>query len=479
MDGPKFRQAVLLIHGIGEQRPMSTLRGFVEALTLGASNSAGERYRSKPDDLSRSFELRRLVHDHELKSEDGRTIQIQICFFEYYWAYRLRDTKSQHIRGWAYRLLFSPRSNVPDRLKWTWLLCWGTVFIAIVLGVLALLGWFGVFPGEYSRIAAWAFWLWTFSLGATSGFWLYWVGDAARYLNSAPGNIAERHAIRTDGVALLRGLHEAKDEGRPKYARIVVVGHSLGSVIGYDALKFYWAEVNQKLPIRKGTSAEAKLHALVKKGRRIKGVPPDRGAEYQQAQAELFKELPEDSPWRVTDFVTLGSPLTYAGFLLADSNEDLDDRRKQRELPTCPPVEENKHRGKQTLHEQAATRPHGALAGDEDYGFAYESGDRRELFLHHAAHFALTKLTNLYFPGDIIGGEIGHQLGLGVVDVPCDFGKSDAYDFMPRLKRSERFWSHVQYWQHDPEATSVGKLRSIIFDWRPGTLQPPTIEHTS
>ena len=31
----RARQAVVLIHGIGDQRPMGTLRGFVDGLQLG------------------------------------------------------------------------------------------------------------------------------------------------------------------------------------------------------------------------------------------------------------------------------------------------------------------------------------------------------------------------------------------------------------------------------------------------------------
>src|SRR5262249_5146382 len=48
VNDPTIRQAVLLIHGIGEQRPMSNLRDFVAALV-------GDHFRSKPDDLSLSF----------------------------------------------------------------------------------------------------------------------------------------------------------------------------------------------------------------------------------------------------------------------------------------------------------------------------------------------------------------------------------------------------------------------------------------
>ena len=51
---PGPRQAVVLIHGIGEQRPMETLRAFVKAFLKDGT------YHSKPDTLSASFELRRL-----------------------------------------------------------------------------------------------------------------------------------------------------------------------------------------------------------------------------------------------------------------------------------------------------------------------------------------------------------------------------------------------------------------------------------
>lgn len=66
-------------------------------------------------------------------------------------------------------------------------------------------------------------------------FLLSYLGDAARYLSPSPRNISLRQQVRANGIKLLRHLHAS---GR--YDRIVVVGHSLGSVIGYDILKHYW-----------------------------------------------------------------------------------------------------------------------------------------------------------------------------------------------------------------------------------------------
>ncbi|MEW8268619.1 MAG: hypothetical protein AB2731_20955 [Candidatus Thiodiazotropha sp.] len=64
------------------------------------------------------------------------------------------------------------------------------------------------------------------------------VGDAARYLRPAAQNIQRRQEIRTAGVDLLKNLH---DRG---YDRIIIVGHSLGSVIGYDILTYAFQAYN-------------------------------------------------------------------------------------------------------------------------------------------------------------------------------------------------------------------------------------------
>jgi len=53
-------------------------------------------------------------------------------------------------------------------------------------------------------------------------------------------------------------------------------------------------------------------------------------------QAELRRGR-EDLPpiWMVTDFITLGCPLSKGDVLLAKDNHDFGIRKRQRELPTC------------------------------------------------------------------------------------------------------------------------------------------------
>ena len=70
-----------------------------------------------------------------------------------------------------------------------------------------------------------------------------YVGDAARYLSPLPRNIRLRQKIRGECVRLLRTLHASGE-----YDRIIVVGHSLGSVIAYDAITHLWQEFNEELP---------------------------------------------------------------------------------------------------------------------------------------------------------------------------------------------------------------------------------------
>lgn len=98
-----MKQAVVVIHGIGEQRPMDTLRGFVEAMIPTDTPGGTPFYWSKPDRLSRNFDLR------VLKSS-GRT---STDFYEYYWAHKMQGTKVGHLLGWLWDIFKRPRRDIP------------------------------------------------------------------------------------------------------------------------------------------------------------------------------------------------------------------------------------------------------------------------------------------------------------------------------------------------------------------------------
>jgi hypothetical protein len=252
------------------------------------------------------------------------------------------------------------------------------------------------------------------------------IGDAARYLTPSPSNIAARSRIRTSGLRLLTALHENKD-----YDRIVFACHSLGAVIGYDILNFYWsttnANVHHTLDDEALKDIEQCIHAL----RQSSGDPVflARFRDAQRRYARAVREVSNDK-WKVTDFVTLGAPLTYAYLLMVDDRDKLLEsdkeaiktgwlaewrehldaktakvaelffaRTAQREFPICPPLPEE---------------------GDS---FAYNVPGVAYLIPHHAAVFAPVRWTNIFSPchhvfwGDVIGGPVVPIFGPGVKDV--------------------------------------------------------------
>ena len=105
MNKERNKQAVIVIHGMGEQVPMDTIRGFVDAVL--DEPESGEKYYSKPDKMSESFELRRL----QSKLSEPRT-----DFFEYYWAHKVKGTTISHVLGWAISLLLRSPCNLPSHI---------------------------------------------------------------------------------------------------------------------------------------------------------------------------------------------------------------------------------------------------------------------------------------------------------------------------------------------------------------------------
>ncbi|WP_295455152.1 hypothetical protein [uncultured Thiodictyon sp.] len=419
------KQAVVLIHGIGEQIPMETLRGFVDAVwskdTAIHHPYGAPTVWSKPDDISGSFELRRLT--------TGRNrAEVRTDFFEFYWAYLGRDTRMAQVTAWLRLLVLRPPSRIPAPLRPIWWLLAGSV-----LAVLVTLYAYGMpKPGDWIPVPAGAIGLAGGLLSALAGgFLVKYIGDAARYLHGAPDNVEHRQKIRTKGVELLKKL---QDSGQ--YQRILVVGHSLGSVIGYDILTYLWATRLERPP----AGAEPQTAALDRLVELARAEPFD-AATYRQAQGAYLKELQANgSPWLITDFITLGSPLAYAGLLLAKGPEDLAARQADRELPTCPPALEDTREGRTFAHRSSGWR-----------------GAR--WIPHHAAPFAPTRWTNLYFPtrflvrGDPIGGPLAPVFGQGIRDLAVQ----------TPVRRG--FFGHTRYWTlaGQGEATSaVVELRRAL-----------------
>jgi hypothetical protein len=411
-----MRQAVVVIHGIGEQQPMGTIRSFVDAVLL--SEREVPAYYSKPDRLSELFELRRL------QATGSRT-----DFYEYYWAYNVEGTKLWSVLLWMLRLMLRSPKEVPKGVTVIWWLSWGLLASFLILLALGLLGpFFGKLKdaGPFTLFSALLF----VSLSAIQFVLISYVGDAARYLSPLPANINLRQKIRSQGVQLLRTLHASG-----KYNRIIIVGHSLGSVIGYDIISRLWLEYNEQLTaleadpnVKKlivdamaaGRSAQPIIRdELSKTGELLYRTPDDPAAlrDFQRNQLKAWREqCGLGNPWRISDFITLGSPLAHAEMFLAANKEEFVTRKRQREIATCPPQRDAKG--------YAYSPPNSIIVGSVEQGDGSKVEKRyTPLILHHAAPFAVTRWTNLYFPtkwgllGDLVGGALAPAFGPGIRDV--------------------------------------------------------------
>jgi len=371
---------------------MDTLRSFADAVLPKPENPRKPKFWNKPDSLSELFELRKLTapQTNEVPPTD---------LFEYYWAYQAEGTKFAHIISWAITLLFRRPANVPRHLLFLWWTIW-TLTVIVAVAILVYVGRHDSLSPSMLAANGVVGLLASIALSVISAFVINYVGDAARYLDPRPPNIAMRQRIRKEGIELLQRLHECRD-----YDRVIVVGHSLGSVIAYDLVRHLWPKYNTAHGRTAGVPqpVNERLDAIGES--LVQSPTPERFDAFREAQLALWKEERHiGNPWLITDVITLGSPLAHAALLLADTPKDLRERQDERELPTCPPVVDE---------------------GSYSYGLAYEEGSTtyRYRALHHAAMFACTRWTNLYFPaplgllGDLVGGRVADVFGPGVRDV--------------------------------------------------------------
>ena len=421
------KQAVLIIHGIGEQRPMDTLRRFVQSVWERDEHIhhdfATYGLFSKPDNISENFDLRRLTTTQN-KNE------VRTDFFEFYWAHLMEGNKMSHILTWAKRLILTSPWKIPKPLRGVWFLV-----VFMLIAILAINLWFFTQSGT-SSFLKWVGPIFTLLIipFVVSNLEDY-VGDAARYLDDAPKNIKSRYEIRKQGINILKKLHESN-----KYDRIIVVGHSLGSVIAYDLLSYAWPLFNDKIPKTTSISSLDELDEMI----RLDKFNID---DFQKQQRKTFEEQKKLRPkWLVSDLITLGSPLTYADYLLAKSTEEFNQKKAQREFPTCPPVLDNKLRKKT-----------GDKEGKKSIAYNIPSSDF--IKLHHAAVFGLTRWTNIYAPssclifGDIISGPLSKLFGRGVKDISA------------KIKINRGRFAHTKYWTMDKDSQKnehIAKLREAL-----------------
>jgi hypothetical protein len=417
---PKPRQALILIHGIGEQRPMETLRGFVDAV-LPPRGRDGIKYYSRPELLSDNLELRRLV---SAGGRDGHS-----DFYEFYWAHLMPTATWDRLVGWYWVLMWRRWKDVPSQMRPLWLL---SLLIAISIFVAGsfevvrflfndsiVVGWVGKTP-----------WL-IIAIGTLlSTVVRSYVGDAAIYLSPSPRNIEARQKIRSEGLKLLDRIVATK-----RYDRIIIIGHSLGSVIGYDILTFAWQrhikELRGEISVKwlKGELPDRDARAIRQAETFARGISGGCAADWQLETRGVYAEQKANGDgWLVSDFVTVGSPLAHGAMLLAKDCDDFKRRAGEYELPLCPPE----------------------LDSNGKFSFEHEGKDGKDrrqeaIVLNYAAVFAVVNWTNLYFPcryllkGDLVGGPVGQLFGSGIRDV-----KLETHTWLGWL-------AHTHYWLYNAD----------------------------
>jgi hypothetical protein len=478
------RQAIILVHGMGEQIPMDALKGFVKTLWQEEGDAGDNQVWSKPDERTGSLELRRITTRNSRKSS-GFANGVRSDFFELYWADLTAGSTWDQFTGWLRPLLLRPLSKVPQRVRPAWGALWFATLFILCLGSIGLVPkdiWAKLMPGWLPQGVV-------LGLAAALTAALHKVttrtfGRVVRYTRAEPANIAARAAVRERGLKLLRAIHAGD-----KYDRVILVGHSLGSILAYDLLSYFWAEKSGSTSVVEKTAAfyalcrVEKAAALLEKAAEssIPAATATARLEYRQAQADLWRSLAAGNTgnsstgghWLISDFVTFGSPLTHSEFLLASGLEDLQDRQRARELPTAPPVREALEPATLSIARESgmlecldAAEPPTLMSFP---GKAAAAGkDAARLWtVHHGGPFAVVRWTNVFDPdravykGDLIGGPLAGTFGPAIEDI--DLSRADG--------QSGRF-THGRYWHPGQSAKRKELFRKSVnllnedIDWR-------------
>lgn len=530
------KQAVIVVHGMGEQRPLETLREFVEGVygenpsLSGARDEALQRMMGAKEEESKPADnMVWIVPDKATGSAELRRIStptnsggIRTDFYEFYWADVMQGTPLELLFDWLQGLLLRSPANVPPRVRviLAWLLLWAVAIVTVVMAIFGAapdsalfeplrnaLGRFftdyrqwvaGVLigvglvvlilrissartpqdvklslpvlaialglvvsfapPEMFDQPRLWA-WLVTF-MGAAFFTKLAapYVGDVARYAKATPATVEKRGIIRARGLQLLRDIHgKMGPDGLPEYDRIVLVGHSLGTFVAYDLLLQYWAEdgPSHRSKVADGSlwvSEKPVIDALGKIDTLTQQVWPQPGCDpvdagfnpdtHRTAQEEAFAALARSQlRWRISDFITLGSPLTHADFLLVEGSKALEKAFGERLFASSPPRPD---------------WPNTSMLYNDWAGL-------RGPFAHFAAPFAAVKWTNIYdehwFPllGDIVSGPLARSFGPGVKQVPVTMRRAGRPPLINRVFTHTLYWR----WQKGYESPSPEHIRAL------------------
>ncbi len=280
MTWPTKNSAILVIHGIGEQAPFETLDVFAQSLWTALEASAGgpvkgsHRAHRHPSGWIESY--------LSLARPDS---DIRVDVYEYYWAHQMqRQISGREVIEWLiqtsegarefydqnrelaakYQDLEMGAFDGQGRFKLAWYLGLAGPIAWILRGFLVVrdrlhiptLGLPSLLVWGAGIAIAWA-------RGKATRFMIDVVGDVAVYTAT---DVKSRHFEVRDRV--LRGAAEALWDLIERYDRVIVAGHSLGSVVAYDALS--------RTALRMGADPESRTLATRVGGLVTFGSPLDK-----------------------------------------------------------------------------------------------------------------------------------------------------------------------------------------------------------
>ncbi|ESZ74226.1 hypothetical protein [Mesorhizobium sp. L103C105A0] len=437
-------QAVVIVHGMGEQRPMGTLRGFVQAVWSSdptrappyaqipdpaVSGATINQSWITPDSRTKSHELRRITTPYDV---DGRRTD----FYELYWADITQGTTRGRLAAWVTNLLWRKPADIPPDAR--------KLYVATLLIVIVILG--------AALVLATSVWqqavtlttglmittLASFVIWAVDQFALPYFGDVAAYVRAEAATIEKRALIRDRGLTLLKTL--MKDDA---YDRIVLVSHSLGSIIAYDLLQILWAEFRpRRLEAVRDKAKLAAVEAIDKATLGSDGSAWPNNLEdlagFRRGQWALYQQLrTKDAdhplPWKISDFVTLGSPLSHSEFLVTYNLAEFRRGLAERLFSACPPIADDGRAGGTVLYQEG-----------------HSQAGKAQRAVHHGAVFAATRWTNVYdrgngwATGDPISGPMTENFGPGVENIQVELRSSLG-----------RIFTHTLYWSSTANGVEI------------------------
>jgi hypothetical protein len=405
---------------MGEQRPLDTLNQFVGTALPPGTTGTPEFY-SRPDEVTDSYESRRYLARRRAPS--GEELHAQTEFYEYHWAHLMQGNRLEDLWPTFRRFVFLLPWFVPAGLRVVWAIFWALAIALAILLVqnigpdfdlsrLTIPNLVGAVLGNGLAAIVIGLVLTYLATRITPRWLTSSFVDVVRYLDTSPRSYGVRKEIRAGMVDLLQGLHDARIRGEPRYQRIVVVAHSLGTYIAYDAITFLWGQMNElhQGPMDRdavGPDGGIEPEGLEQIERAAAGVGPngEGGEAYRTAQRLIWRGLrAQGNPWLITDFISFGSPMYFANRLMTLNPTQFETRIERRDFPTCPPQPDEGNPG-------TADRRR----------LSYNNGGRRVLY--HGATFAVVRWTNFWFPprlwffGDWFGGSLGELFGRGIKDI--------------------------------------------------------------